>query len=221
MSVVVNAPLDFMLKDLDPKHPYLRDRGFQPDTIEYFGLGFCARGLMQGRVAIPIHDVADNLVGYAGRLVSDAAVDEEHPKYLFPAPRERGNRRMEFHKSELLYNANRLFWPMADIVVVEGFPSVWWLTQWGWPDVVSVMGSTVSHAQAGIILSALIPDGRVWILTDGDPGGEGCAKAALALLAPHRFCRWMKLKAGQPTDLTPGDLEELLRGIPRKEAPYG
>ena len=53
---LVNAPLDFELKGLDPAHPYLRDRGFTPETIRHFGLGFCLRGLLKDRMAIPLHD---------------------------------------------------------------------------------------------------------------------------------------------------------------------
>ena len=45
-------PLVFDLKGLDAKHPYLLKRGFTPETIERFGLGFCSRGLLKDRVAI-------------------------------------------------------------------------------------------------------------------------------------------------------------------------
>lgn len=40
--IIVNAPLDFELKHLDPAHPYLSSRGLTSETIEYFGLGYCA-----------------------------------------------------------------------------------------------------------------------------------------------------------------------------------
>ncbi len=87
--VVINAPLNFELKDLDSKHPYLLDRGFHADTIAHFGLGYCNRGLMKGRVAIPLHNSAGQLVGYAGRITEDAMISDECPKYLFPGGRER------------------------------------------------------------------------------------------------------------------------------------
>ena len=38
LPVVVNAALEFELKDLDPEHPYLLSRGFTPETIAHFGL---------------------------------------------------------------------------------------------------------------------------------------------------------------------------------------
>ncbi len=55
-AVVVNAPLDFELKGLDGRHPYLLSRGFSPQTIRHFGLGYCSRGMLKGRIAIPLHD---------------------------------------------------------------------------------------------------------------------------------------------------------------------
>src|SRR5205085_2718638 len=51
----VNPPLPFALK-LEMVHPYLAGRGLGPDLIELFGLGFCSRGSMAGRVCFPIHN---------------------------------------------------------------------------------------------------------------------------------------------------------------------
>src|SRR5947209_2654380 len=35
-----NAPLPFAFTHLDPNHPYLKDRGFTPETIASFGVGY-------------------------------------------------------------------------------------------------------------------------------------------------------------------------------------
>ena len=83
-KVIINAPLNFELKHLDPKHPYLSSRGFTPETIEHFGLGYCAKGMMAERIAIPLHDAAGFLIGYAGRVVDDEKVTDENPKYRLP-----------------------------------------------------------------------------------------------------------------------------------------
>ncbi len=58
--------LTFTLK-LDPTHSYLSERGLDQDSVAFFGLGYCGRGLMNGRIAIPIHDEHGDLVAYAGR----------------------------------------------------------------------------------------------------------------------------------------------------------
>jgi DNA primase len=210
LPVVINPPLDFELQNLDPDHPYLKSRGFLPETIKRFGLGYCNRGLMKGRVVIPLHDADDHLVGYAGRLADDLEVSEYNPKYKFPSSRERKNQILEFRKSWLLYNANRLQFPLDDLIIVEGFASVWWLTQHGYPNCVAVMGSSCSTEQGQLIQSMLVRQGRLWIFTDGDVSGERCAESIFAAASPNRFVRWLKLTIGQPTDYTPGDLKEML-----------
>lgn len=50
-----NPPLTFTLKTLDPHHESLAPLGLRTETIERFGAGYCAKGLLKGRVAIPIH----------------------------------------------------------------------------------------------------------------------------------------------------------------------
>ena len=76
-GAVVNAPLDFELQGLAYDHPYLRERGFTEETIKTFGLGYCHRGLMKGRIAIPLHDTDGTLIGYAGRIVDEEAIGED------------------------------------------------------------------------------------------------------------------------------------------------
>src|SRR6185437_758181 len=62
-----NKPLTFVLQNLQPEHPYLTERGLSSETIQTFGLGFCQKGLLNGRIAIPIHNFKGELVAYAGR----------------------------------------------------------------------------------------------------------------------------------------------------------
>ena len=59
--------MSFSLKNLDPDHPYLTGRRFTKETIEAFGLGYCTKGPMKGRIAIPIRNDKGELVAYAGR----------------------------------------------------------------------------------------------------------------------------------------------------------
>jgi DNA primase len=201
LPVVVNAALDFELRQLDPTHRYLFDRGFTADTIAYFGLGFCSRGLLKDRIAIPLHDPAGQLVGYAGRIVDDKLIDDDHPKYLLPGPRERDGKRYELHKSELLYNAHRVE-ESETLIVVEGFASVWWLDQHGFRDVVALMGCSCSERQADLICERLTHEGTLIVLTDGDDAGRECAGDIFRIVGDRRRCRYASLDDGeQPTDL--------------------
>jgi DNA primase len=207
---IINPPLDFELKGLDPEHSYLLGRGFTPTTIAHFGLGFCSRGLLQGRVAIPLHDSRGRLIGYAGRVVNDQAISEENPRYRFPSKREREGKTFEFRKTRFLYNGFRIQSPVDELIIVEGFTSVWWLHQSGLPQVVATMGSDISEKQMELVLNLVRPAGRLWLIPDGDAAGERFGQALLTTLSPHRFVRLLRLEKGrQPTDLPAEQLKSL------------
>lgn len=203
LAAIVNAPLDFDLKGLDAQHPYLLGRGFTPGTIERFGLGFCSRGMLKDRVAIPLHDADGKLIGYAGRVVDDSTITEDNPRYRFPGERKRDGNVFEFRKTLFLYNGYRIKAPVDDLIVVEGFTGVWWLDQNDRPNVVATMGADCSQKQAELIVSLVTPGGIVWMMPDGDKAGERHAQTLLTLISPHRAVRWIKLADGkQSTDLS-------------------
>jgi DNA primase len=192
---VVNAPLDFKLQRLDYSHPYLRERGFTEETVKAFGLGYCERGLMKGRIAIPLHE---------------EAIGKDTPRYLFPGSRERNGTRHEFRTSAFLYNGFRVGYPSA-VVVVESFTAVWWLTQARIPNVVALMGASCAEAQAALLQDLVPEDGSIWLLPDGDKAGERMAEETLVMLAPHRFVRLVTLEEGQqPTDVGKEELYAIL-----------
>lgn len=208
---VANAPLNFELKRLDPDHPYLRERKLTPETISHFGIGFCKQGMMKDRIAIPLHDAEGRLIGYAGRIVDDAKIGKDCPKYLLPGERERDGTVFEFHKSLFLFNGHRIAAPVEDLVVVEGFFGVFWLHQSGWKNVVALMGATCSPEQAALIVRMTDFDSRVWIMADGDAAGRRCAQSLFAEVAPDRFVRWLALDPDkQPEDCDSERLFDLL-----------
>lgn len=210
-SAIVNAPLDFTLRKLDVEHAYLKARGLTAQTIEHFGLGYCSRGLMQGRIAIPLHDPEGRLIGYAGRIVDDSRVSPDCPKYLFPSPRKREGKEYVFRKSCFLYHGHALSSSIDEIIVVEGFPACWWLWQHGYTNVVALMGASCSVDQAWRIICSITHAGRVWVMPDHDEAGERCAHSVLSQVCPHRFCRWLKPDQSQPTDCTAVDLARLFQ----------
>jgi DNA primase len=156
---------------------------------------------MKGRIAIPLHDGGGVLIGYAGRIVDEKAIGKDTPRYLFPGSREHNGTRHEFRKSAFLYNGFRVA-TLSQVVVVEGFTGVWWLTQAGITNVVALMGASCSETQAGLLRDLVPEDGSIWLLPDGDKAGERMAEETLVMLAPHRFVRLVTLEEGQqPTDV--------------------
>jgi DNA primase len=111
-KVVPNKPLKFRLEKLEREHPFLTERGLTLETLVDFGVGHCSKGMMAGRIAIPIHNVEGEVVAYAGRWPGDPP--EGTPKYKLP---------QGFRKSLELYNIDRAIKepPDTPLVVVEGF----------------------------------------------------------------------------------------------------
>ena len=65
-----NLPLRFQLSGLEHSHSYLEGRGITALTSRTLGIGYYGGpGMMQGRVAIPVHNEDHELVAYAERSV--------------------------------------------------------------------------------------------------------------------------------------------------------
>jgi DNA primase len=196
----VNPPLTFELQ-LEPEHEYLTGRGLTPETVQHFSLGFCNRGSMKGRVAIPIHNASGELVAYAGRWVGpDKEIPEGEGKYKLPAG---------FHKSRVVYNLHRVPEGTKEVVLVEGFFSVHWLHQNGWPNTVSVMGSSLSAEQLELLTTRFK---GVRLLLDGDNAGVEASKAIALQLASRVWVRICSCPEGlQPDRLPAHELAALLK----------
>jgi hypothetical protein len=67
--------------------------------------------------------------------------------------------------------------------------------------------------QGELLHELLGPEGRLWILSDADAGGEQGAQSLFASVAPCHFVRWVKLGQGQPTDLSERELSTILSSL--------
>ena len=208
-----NPPLTFALK-LDPEHPYLVERGLDPASIETFGLGYCGRGMMRGRVCIPIHDSAGNLVAYAGRFAGpEEELPAEEGKYKLP-PR--------FQKTRVLFNLNRVVerWPEAStLVLAEGYFGTIRLHALGVP-AVALMGSDLAEAQLELLEASGLPLTAIAVLMDGNPPGREASRRCVPLLAERYLVRALPLPDGtQPDTVDEVTLKELLALVPGLPVP--
>jgi DNA primase len=143
---------------------------------------------------------------FSKRRLGEATAGSERNQKLS----QRGGTRHEFRKSAFLFNGFRVGNP-SQLVVVESFTAVWWLTQAGITNVVALMGASCSETQADLLRDLVSEDGSIWLFPDGDKAGERMAEETLAMLAPYRFVRWVKLDEGQqPTDVGDDKLRVLL-----------
>ena len=175
-----NKPLQFRLEKLERDHPYLSERGLSLETIVDFGIGFCAKGMMSGRIAIPIHNVEGKVVAYAGRFPGEPPGDT--PKYKLP---------QGFRKSLELFNIDRAVKEPSDkpLVIVEGFFDCMNLWQHGCRKVIGLMGSTMSEAQEYLIRQHADRDSRVIIMLDEDEAGRTGRDDIAVRLAKFAFVK--------------------------------
>ena len=196
-----NKPLSFRL-ELDSAHPYLAERGLTPETIAEFGLGFCGKGVMSGRIAIPINNLNGELVGYAGRWPGEPP--DGRPKYRLP---DGFKKSVEvFRLAEALRES-----PDRPLVIVEGFFDVIKLWQLGVRKCVALMGCSMSMAQENLLLQNLAPHSRVIVMFDQDDAGFLGRAWVLQRLSLRAFVRVVSFsqQGFQPDHLTAEEVQLL------------
>jgi DNA primase len=194
-----NPALTFSLA-LNGAHSYLASRGLTPSTAACFGVGFFAgRGLLSGRIAIPVHDEHGRLIAYCGRALDPAA-----PRYRFPPG---------FQKSRVLFNYHRACDVGAapggqSVIIVEGFFDCMRVHQAGFPYVVGLMGAVLSGTQRELIVRRF---SNVTLLLDADATGRSATVRIAAALRP--FCAVTERSPGsgcQPDQLSADQIRQIL-----------
>ena len=176
-----NPPLTFTLKTLDPHHECLAPLGFRTETIERFGAGYCGKGLLKGRMAIPIHGPTGELLAYAGLAVEDG----ETPRYLFPP---------KFHPPLEIFNLHRFaeFSGNEDdlLYLAPEIEGVLRLFEAGFTRALGLFDGSLSPEQEDAVIGALsLHEGFLLV-------GEGFEDRTVALLARHASVSWIP---GVPT----------------------
>ena len=207
---------------------YLKSRGLNGETARNFGIGFASPGwenLLQdlgkneekveqlkivgllidrneegklydrfrNRIMFPIRDVRGRTIGFGGRVLSD-----EKPKYL------NSPETPLFHKGrELygLYEANRHFRNIENLIVVEGYMDVAVLAQNGVHNAVATLGTAVTIEHLNKIFRYT---SEIIFCFDGDEAGRKAAYRALDTSLPvivdGRSAKFMFLPEGEDPD---------------------
>lgn len=198
-NAVPNKPLKFRLEKLERQHPYLIERGLSLETVIDFGVGHCSKGMMAGRIAIPIHTLDGEVVAYVGRFPGESP--EGTPKYKLPPG---------FRKSLELYNIDRAVKEPADtpLVIVEGFFGCMALHQHGHRKVVALMGSSMSPTQEETIRRHTNRHSRVILMLDEDEAGQAGREDIAVRLAKFVFVKVHTFaeENRQPENLTADEL---------------
>ncbi len=193
------------LRKSPPAMAYLQNkRKLSPDTVERFGLGVVAKGVVdllidstssdtllgcglaatrddgeiydrfRHRIMFPIHNESGNLVGFAGRSMIEKP--SKTPKYVNCPETE------IFHKGRELY-ALHLAKPSirstSTAVVVEGYFDVISLHQAGEERAIGTMGTALTNQQ---VRRLLVHADTIIFAFDGDAAGRKAALAASAVM---------------------------------------
>jgi DNA primase len=196
------------LDKLEREYPYLiKERGLTLETIVDFGVGFCAKGMMAGRIAIPIHNAEGKVVAYAGRFPGTPP-DEETPKYKLPPG---------FRKSLELFNIDSAIKEPADkpLVIVEGFFDCMKIHQNGYRKVIALMGSTMSAMQEELIKRHTDDRSHIIVMLDENEAGKAGREDIACRLSPYCFVKVHVFDTpdAEPEHLFPEDLVEILEGV--------
>ncbi|MBW8878581.1 MAG: hypothetical protein JF614_26790 [Acidobacteria bacterium] len=177
-----NPPLTFTLKTLDPNHAELAALGIGTETIERFGAGYCAKGLMKGRLAIPIHSSRGELLAYAGLAVGEG----ETPRYLFPP---------KFHPALEVFNLHRLMEVPEETGPLHLAPEIEGVLRLAEEGVASALGlfdGSLSPKQEEALVGALsLYEGFLLV-------GEEFHDRTVARLARYATVRWVSDLSPQP-----------------------
>jgi len=186
---------------LDPRCHFLQDiKAIRPVTALRFEAGTSRySSFLKNTVAVRLHDMVGNPLGYCGRRI-DPDEAARFGKWRFPR---------YFPKARILYNAHRAqAFRSQGIILVECPWAVMRITQAGFPNVVALLGTTLSQAQTSWLASAR----SILLMLDGDPAGDRAASSIINTLPAHtQVLRHQLQNKMEPEDLSDPALRSILR----------
>lgn len=168
-----NEPLTFELK-VDGTHDRVVRR-YAGETIDEFGLGLCSRGMMAGRIVVPVHEaLSGQVVAYIG-IWPDDEVPDDTPRYLLPS---------KFLPDMELFNLHRLSNPVRAVAIAPHCDAVFHLHAMGIP-VVSPLNMAMSQTQMDLLARYGVT--HTTVLFDGDDASRTVAEQVTTALARRFF----------------------------------
>ena len=171
-------------------------RKFKNNTVYESGLFYKKDGKLisrfSGRIIIPIQNITGKIIGFSGRVL-----DNSLPKYI------NSPETPLFVKRKVLYNLNRAkdFIKKSNTVyVVEGYFDVMRMHQYGFQNVVSPMGTSLTKEQITILKRYA---DEVVLIFDGDEAGKKAALRSIDIFLELNFLpKVIFLSSGNDPDST-------------------
>jgi hypothetical protein len=143
-----SAALLRIAETLQPDHASLEPLGLSVETLRHFSAGWKPRGLLQGKLAIPIHQFDGTLRGYCGQSLNPLEPQQlEFPK--------------NFAVKEFIFNAHRI--ESGELRIMSDVLSVLQAFEGGETNVVSFLTEMVDTEQTERLTALLDAKGCVWM----------------------------------------------------------
>lgn len=189
------SEIKVMYEKSDP-YSYLESRGFTSKTIQHFQCGFTSRWRgrdehgalrMEDRITIPGHNEHGKVVGFIGRTPCN-----QEPKYRYS---------YGYPKSQTLFNlSGAKQYAEQGLIFVEGSLDVMRIHEFGYPNVVGILGAKLSVVQIELVKAYC---DTAYFMFDNDAAGLLANKHAIESLKNSVNCYRIPIFAGYKD---PGDL---------------
>ena len=231
-----------LLKANHPVRVYLQDRGFLPQTIEAFQIGYAPNdwtflskqlsehknlaqtlGLMKKQASQEYFDIYRNRIMFPIINIKDEVAgfggrclteSNKEPKYINSPTSD------IFHKGKMLYGlhlAAASIRSLNQVIIVEGYTDVVMLHQNGFKNVVGVLGTALTTDHTHLLKRYTR---NIVVLFDSDEAGQKATKKALPILLEAGFYpRSLDLPSGQDPDMAIKTWGKALFQKRLKEAP--
>jgi DNA primase len=144
IEITENEVLDEIILNEFIPYPWIGwvKEGISVETQKKFGIGF---HVLTDRVTIPVHNSKGQLIGVKGRYVGNDPEILEHKKYSYIYPCSKNIELFNLHRAlPHIKEKKRVF-------VLEAAKSTMKMTEWGFPETVSIEGDRLSPVQTMIL----------------------------------------------------------------------
>ncbi|MEN2985080.1 MAG: DNA primase [Thermodesulfovibrionaceae bacterium] len=166
--------LGYAPEEKDALYKYLKSRGFDDKTIKASGVvTSTGEDFFRDRVTIPIHDVSGKVIGFGGRLIQSVS---QLPKYINSPDTP------IFKKGESLFGifqAKSHIREKKYVIVVEGYMDVILSHQYGFKNTVAPLGTSVTEDQLKKLKKFT---NKILLIFDGDEAGILAAQRVISSL---------------------------------------
>ena len=197
IRIIRSFGLGFAPNKWDGARSYLKDLGYTDQQL--LDAGIVIENTEKGniydrfrnRIMFPIMNTRGMVLGFGGRVIDDSM-----PKYLNSSDSP------TFNKSFNLFGLNLAakVRPLEFLILVEGYMDVIALHQYGFPQAVATLGTSLTPGQAKLMRRFA---SEVYIAYDGDEAGQKATMRALDILN-EAGCRARVIRF--PENLDPDDI---------------